>query len=504
MKITAVLRAWAAVALAAFVVACGQAQDLKSLKGAYEKNVDALKEGFQPKFDALQQQYETSLETLKSDAQTQGDLKTTKAVIAEIERFQKTKTLPARPDESTLPMIQSLQSVYVKNFSRLELSRISSLDILTSQYGQALDCMLKELTKAGQLENTAAVEAEQAKVLTSAKGNAEKMAALKGLAATRATSWMFWRKPVTDPWITVAKKERYLVIDLSRGPKADKYPVTVLEDMPKRGWTQEYKTDNLVLRRLEPGTFTMGSSEDELGHMGSETLHKVTLTKAFYIGVFEVTQKQWERVMGDWPSAFNAGKYREARPVDQVSFNTIRGAVEGAHWPATNAVDAGSFLGRLRALTGLAVDLPTEAQWEYACRAGTLTALSSGKDLTGVERCKNLSELGRYTGNRRGGDTSNIDPREGGSALVGSYLPSAWGLYDMHGNLLEWCLDWHGNYYGDVNDPVGERSGSGRVVRGGGWRSPARFGRSANRQNRAPDFRDNDLGFRVAITLQQP
>ncbi|MDX9978599.1 MAG: SUMF1/EgtB/PvdO family nonheme iron enzyme, partial [Lentisphaeria bacterium] len=150
-----------------------------------------------------------------------------------------------------------------------------------------------------------------------------------------------------------APVETYLVIDLSAGPEAASYPVSYLDAVPAGGWTDEHKTTKLVLRRIPAGTFTMGSPAGELGRNTGEAQHQVTLTKDFYIGVFEVTQKQYERVMGTWPSYFNNTTYRDARPVEQVSWNDIRGGT----WPGTPAGSgqpaAGTFVQRLRDRTGL-------------------------------------------------------------------------------------------------------------------------------------------------------
>ena len=156
------------------------------------------------------------------------------------------------------------------------------------------------------------------------------------------------------------------------------------------------RTTELWLRRIPRGTFTMGSPEDELGRNGDEVQHQVTLTQDYYIGVFEMTQKQYELVTGSNPSDFKG----DTRPVECVSYYDLRGtsAEGGAGWPAKgHAVDVNSFFGVLRAKTGLVFDLPTEAQWEYACRAGTTTALNSGKNLTATVECPNLRRSGGTT-----------------------------------------------------------------------------------------------------------
>lgn len=261
----------------------------------------------------------------------------------------------------------------------------------------------------------------------------------------------------------------YCVVDLSAGSNASEYPVTWLEEAPSGGFnTDEYKTTKMVLRRIEPGTFVMGVRSTDYPGSDNDDLHEVTLTKSFYMGLFEVTQKQWELVMGR-NVAYYGDKLPDyggdMRPVDSVTYNEIRGADTGTNWPASSAVDATSFLGKLRERTGCTFDLPTEAQWEYACRAGTTTALNSGKNLTSDDTCPNMAEVGRYSRNRGDG--------KGGYAqhtTVGNYLPNAWGLYDMHGNVREWCLDWYGSRdSGPVTDPKGASQALSRVIRGGCW-----------------------------------
>ncbi len=298
----------------------------------------------------------------------------------------------------------------------------------------------------------------------------------------------------------------YLVVDLSGGPSASSYPVTYLTAVPSGGWTDAYKTTRLVLRKIPAGTFTMGSPTGELGRDSDETQHAVTLTKAFYLGVFEVTQRQWELVMGNRPSYFNNAAYYATRPVEQVSYYDIRENPANSddpavNWPANSAVNATSFMGKLRAKTGLSTfDLPTEAHWEYACRAGTTTALNSGYNLTSTGSDSRMDVVGRYWYNGGSGYTQNGDTSVA-TAKVGAYLPNQWGLYDMHGNVWEWCLDWYGTYPGSVQDPGGAASGSSRVARGGRWNSYARYCRSAYRDSHYPDYRGYSIGFRAARTL---
>ena len=300
----------------------------------------------------------------------------------------------------------------------------------------------------------------------------------------------------------------YLVIDLSGGTNAATYPVSYLMSVPGGGWSDVYKTTKLVLRKIAPGMFTMGSPADELGRKDDETQYAVTLTKGFYIGVFEVTQRQWELVMGNRPSYFTNAAYYAARPVERVSYCDIRenpaNSAISPDWPQSSQVHADSFMGRLRAKTGLsAFDLPTESQWEYACRAGTAKALNSGYNITNANSDANLAAVGRYyfNGPNTYGYSTSVSTN-GGTAAAGSKLPNAWGLYDMHGNVLEWCLDWYGIYPGAESDPAGAASGSYRVFRGGSWNNSANYCRSANRINFfSPYYRNFSVGFRVVRIL---
>ncbi|MDO5320565.1 MAG: SUMF1/EgtB/PvdO family nonheme iron enzyme [bacterium] len=268
----------------------------------------------------------------------------------------------------------------------------------------------------------------------------------------------------------------YCVIDLSAGAEATSYPVTYLAEEPADGFTNDtYRTTKLALRRCDAGTFIMG--EDQ-----SAETHRVTLTKPFYMGVFEVTQKQWMLVMGAWPNSSPSSSYGsgDGYPAYYVSYNNIRGSSNGAKWPSSSVVDATSFLGKLQARTKLNFDLPTEAQWEYACRAGTTTTYYWGS-----------SPNVNYAWYSFNSDSTHP---------VGTKKPNAWGLYDMSGNVWEWCLDWDGALaYG--TDPKGSSWGSCRVKRGGSWFRDESYCASSYSSHDYPSSSYINDGFRLSRTL---
>ena len=217
--------------------------------------------------------------------------------------------------------------------------------------------------------------------------------------------------------------------------------------------------------------------------------YNVTLTTPYYIAVFELTQKQYSLVMGASPSEYKGDK----RPVEKVSYDMIRGSHNGVQWPFSSSVDASSFMGKLRARTGMSFDLPTEAQWEYACRAGTTSAYNNGGSSEG-----DMKKVGRYTGNTsdgKGGDYSK-------HTLVGSYMPNEIGLYDMHGNVWEWCLDWHGSALtNNMINPKGSSAGDARVLRGGSWGRVASCCTSGFRGFNKSSVVDNNYGFRLTLMM---
>jgi len=243
---------------------------------------------------------------------------------------------------------------------------------------------------------------------------------------------------------------------------------------------QEVGTPNSIvnsigmrLNLIPAGTFMMGSLDSDVFRRKGETHHRVTLTKSYYLGTTQVTQGQWEAVMATTP--WHRQKYVQ----------------EGSSYAATYVSwdDAVEFCQKLSAKEGNMYRLPTEAEWEYACRGGTTTVYSFGDDAA------QLSEYGWFDKNAEGNG-------ERYAHRVGLKRSNPFGLYDMHGNVWEWCSDWDGDYpTGSSTDPQGATWGSLRVFRGGGWNSDFNRCRSANRRNFTPGSRGNSVGFRVAISL---
>lgn len=198
-------------------------------------------------------------------------------------------------------------------------------------------------------------------------------------------------------------------------------------------------------------------------------------------------------------------KLVDTRQKNALKENPANSGDPAANWPSNSTVNTTFFMGKLRAKTGLlGFDLPTEAQWEYACRVGTTTALNSGFNLIGGAGDPNMAVVGRYSHN--GGSSYVQDVNTSGATdKVGTYLANAWGLYDMHGNVREWCLDWFGLQLGNRTDPKGSTSGTGRSVRGGGWYYDAKYCMFASRDYFFPDELDkSELGFRICSPSSQP
>ena len=283
--------------------------------------------------------------------------------------------------------------------------------------------------------------------------------------------------------IEIEKDVTYMLVNLSNGS------VFYTGREPEGGWDDprdSYKRGIMVLRLIKPGKFLMGSPENELGRWGNEDQHEVTLTKPYYIGVFEVTQEQY----GSSSSVYK----RYLHPVESVNYYLLRGfeSQNPQRDPSGN-----SFLARLREKTKLNFDLPTEAQWEYACRAGTTTALNNGTNLQDPDKDSNLDKLGCYYYNNHG--THN---------KVGSYLPNAWGLYDMHGNVYELCKDRYTTHLGNdpVTDPLfykqGDKASGCYVMRGGCWdRDGGDFNFASRCRSARRMYFDTDHNYPYASTV---
>jgi formylglycine-generating enzyme required for sulfatase activity len=221
-----------------------------------------------------------------------------------------------------------------------------------------------------------------------------------------------------------------------------------------------------------PGTFLMGSPAGEPERRDDETQHRVTLTQGYWLGIHPVTQAQWQAVTGNNPSSFKG----DTLPVEFVSWD-----------------DCQEFVKKLGQKTGRRFRLPTEAEWEYACRAGTTTPFHFGETIS--------TDQANYDGNYTYGNGKKGVWRRA-TTPVGSFPANAWGLYDMHGNVWEWCLDWYGPYpQGVRKDPQSINNGTARVRRGGSWYFGPRNCRSAFRGRCVAGGRNRDYGCRVLLCL---
>jgi formylglycine-generating enzyme required for sulfatase activity len=254
---------------------------------------------------------------------------------------------------------------------------------------------------------------------------------------------------------------------------------------------------NLVF--IQPGTFMMGSPTNEAERAADETQHTVTISRGFWMGKYLVTQGDYFAVVGSNPSFFNG-----VAPNGTNYGTDLTRPVESLGWfDATNYCAMRTQQERAGGLipTNYVYRLPTESEWEYAARAGTTTAFYLGSGLHSGQG--NFD--GQYEYDVSVGTINNSSGIYlGQTTAVGSYAANGWGLYDMIGNVSEWCQDWYGDYpAGSVTDPQGPVTGSSRVFRGGGWSYYGRYCRSAQRLNNIPDARFYDLGFRVVLAPGQ-
>ena len=235
---------------------------------------------------------------------------------------------------------------------------------------------------------------------------------------------------------------------------------------------------------IPAGKFMMGSPATEKDRQDDEgPPHDVRITKPFYMGIYTVTQEQYVQVMGTNPSTFTG----EANPVDTVTWD-----------------EAAEFCGRLSNKTGRRVTLPTEAQWEYACRAGTTTAFNTGEHLTHDQASFSHPGQGSLVRTPILNETIYLPKDPGKTMRVGHFAPNSFGLYDMHGNVREWCRDWYADDFyarSPKSDPVCLAEGRMRVMRGGSWFWLQGYCRSAMRFGASLQAPHTDLGFRVVVEV---
>ena len=322
---------------------------------------------------------------------------------------------------------------------------------------------------------------------------------IEGMYQNQQTFSKFWPgAPILEDWKTQIEEFRQaaeqqkqiqeLQLRFNRLQRAKQFHLAVqtLGEMSQLGWDVTQERAKLVktimlpgkvpmrLRWIPPGRFQMGSPRDEVGRKKDENQHEVTLSKGFWLGETEITQAQWKAVIGLLKPKFEGKK----KPMENITL-----------------FDAHEFIDKLNKFKGHEkFRLPTEAEWEYACRAGTKTPFHTGQNLT--------TSQGNFDGNYPyNGHPKGIYRQ--GTLSAKSLSPNAWGLYDMHGNVWEWCSDRYGPYpTTPVTDPKGASSyrNSTMIIRGGGWGDYAEACRSANRFHLKATVRQNNLGFRVAMT----
>lgn len=308
----------------------------------------------------------------------------------------------------------------------------------------------------------------------------------------------------------------YMVIDLSAGPTAaaGDYKVRYTTQAPDLS-DDTCRTTEMWLRRCPAGTFTMGCDAYESESNGAWKSHEVTLSQPFYIGIFECTQQQYYQVLGTWPSYYSNEDYRATRPVENVAWDDVRSS--RTYWLSDGDVWANGFIGKMRTRTGiLPLDLPTEAQWEYAARAGTSYRFGwagvDGMNLKNYARCTNTPGPNGKSVNVS--DTTVTT--DYGTAKVGSYPSNNWGIYDMLGNVQEMVGDaWH-RYYptgdgytaSDFTDPRGDPYGASssslndRIVRGGSLSETEAAQTVYHRNSYNFQAKARTTGFRVVVTVK--
>ena len=440
------------------------------------------------------------------------------------------QTATASPQVTALNMVQDSGNVVTITYTLSESPAVVTLDIETNvvvnaeeqwvsiggeHIWNATGDVWKKVGSSGAFNGT--IVWRPYKSWTDENGEGFTVDGTTHKARARLTAW-----PLDNP-------PDYLVVDITEAaapgaqryyPSPDFLPGGLLDN-------EDYRKSKLVMRKVmaDGVTWTMGSTTRETlrkdaNGVDIEPPHLVTLSGNYYIGVFPMTIMQGVNIWGSKYGKFKDAEDWEMRPVDGACYNEIR--VSGAqsddssyHWP--NAPKDVSFIGRMRSRTGIAFDLPSDAQWEFACRAGNGdTMWPDGSPMLNTKSDANLNRLARVFNNPASNNNKSAASTTlssvGGTAIVGSYAPNDWGIYDMLGNVREWCLDYFtadtSSLSGAVNTTSDSTYGGARVIRGLDWTCEADWNRPAVRNYEVPGNRRQaqsaNIGFRVVCPVNVP
>ena len=450
---------------------------LESLRSAYDAATVRITGDVQRQQDDARAQYGKALETALMSLKLKADIDGYAVADQETKRFQEEKTVPAIAPHACLA---AAIDAYKKQILAVDVDARRRKTTLMKQYIAALttlirdemvqdklveakavgdvrhaaEFMLAELDVETQAPKAATADRPPERVVTEEKHkpDVQQSARLASNVEQPRPVLQEVKLPAVEPPRATAPEAKPLVVEQAHPATQDGKTLTV--DLG--GGVQ------LDLVWIPAGEFEMGSpaAEDRYGKLPQ---HHVRLSKGFWIGKYEVTQEQWQLVMGTNPSQFKSPR----NPVENVSWDDCQDFVSKLN----SRAEIRSAQGQVR--------LPTEAEWEYACRAGSTT-----------EEIADFEQMGWHAANS--GKASHP---------VGQKRANAWGLYDMHGNVREWCQDWEGAYdTGAATDPAGPASGSRRVVRGGSWQRGSGMCKSVSRDFSAPAFKDSSTGFRVVCS----
>jgi formylglycine-generating enzyme required for sulfatase activity len=404
------------------------------LKALQKIRTQALTSAVDP-YRKLNDKYLELLTKLKADPSLTGNEEALEAIDQEIAILENGENIFL--SSTSEPKIEKLREHYMNQVRKMAPAMEASVRKIEEGYAANLYQLMNKL------------------------GAAEKIIAASETQKQRDQFLKVWNTRRDDP--------KYLLVSVPPLPKKNgaeqAVPVIKTKDFP-------IGNDQVIpCCWIKSGKFTIGAEESELGARPGDRTAKVTISRGFWMARTETTQKQWQALIADNPSDNQGAKY----PVETVDWKYVSYFITKANAAAP---------------AGFRYDLPTEAEWEYACRAGETTAFHNGKDPSSEqEECRHLDKVGWYNGNSNGV-----------THVVGQKLPNAWGLYDMHGNVWEWCSDYfsYPPKYEEI-DPKGPDAGSDRVIRSGSFRHPVREARAAHRLNFNPLIGYKTIGFRMVV-----